>query len=328
MGINEIHNFAKYEVTGNGASAWLDQLFAARLPAVGHLALAPMLSHAGRVIGDFTVSRLAAEHFQLTASYGAQAYHLRWFEQHLPADGSVRIVNRSLDLLGFQLAGPRARELLARVCDEDVSAQAFGFLTVREMAVGHTEARVQRISYTGDLGYEIYVPASQQVALYQVLAEAGADLGLAPFGMRAMMSLRLEKSFGSWLREFRPDFFPAETLLARFVAYDKETPFIGRDAAIAARDAGQRRTQQVFVVDADDADALGDEPVMHDGEVVGFVTSGGYAHHVGASVAMAMLPAELAADGLPVKIEILGEPRAARGIVAPLFDPQALRMRG
>ncbi len=328
VGINEIHNFAKYEVEGPGAAAWLDRVMAGRIPPVGRISLAPMLSPRGRIIGDFTISRLAEEHFQLTASYGAQAFHMRWLTSRLPEDGSVSIVNRSLDLLGFQVAGPEARTLLSRVGQADVSAAALPFMSVKPMGVGLTEARVQRISYTGDLGYEIYVPAAQQVMLYQALDEAGADLGLKPFGMRAMMSLRLEKSFGSWLREFRPDFMPAETLIDRFVAYDKPIDFIGRDAARAFRDTGSERVQRVFVVDAADADTVGDEPLWHDGRVVGFVTSGGYAHHAGASVAICMMPAALAHSGFEGEIEILGEMRHARMIDEPLFDPRAERMRG
>ena len=325
VGINEIHNFAKYEVEGEGAAAWLDRIMAGRVPAVGRISLAPMLSRAGRIIGDFTLSRLAPDHFQMTASYSAQAFHLRWLTHHLPGDGSVTLRNRSLELLGFQIAGPRARELLARLTTADVSPGAFPFMHVRTMPVGLCEARVQRVTYTGDLGYEIYVPAAQQLMLYEALESAGQDLGLTPFGMRAMMSLRLEKNFGSWLREFRPDFHPAETLIDRFVAYDKAADFIGRDAALAA---DEPRTQRAFVVDAADADAFGDEPLWHDGAVVGYVTSGGFAHYAGASVAIAILPEALAAPGLTVEIEILGEKRAARQIDEPLFDPEATRMRG
>src|SRR5690606_34259928 len=211
VGINEIHNFGKYTVEGPGAETWLDTMMAGRIPSLGRISLTPMLSPRGRLIGDFTVTRLADERFQLTGSYGAQAFHMRWFEAYLPVDGSVTLRNVSLDRLGFQIAGPRSRDLLARVARADVSRQAFPFLSAHEMEIGVTDALVQRVTYTGDLGYEIYVPASQQVALYETLTAAGADLGLRPFGMRAMMSLRLEKSFGSWLREFKPDYMPAET---------------------------------------------------------------------------------------------------------------------
>jgi len=326
VGINEIHNFGKYAVEGPGAEAWLNRIFAGRLPRVGRIALTPMLSPKGRLIGDFTVARLGPERFQLTASYAAQAFHMRWFEAHLP-DSGVSLRNVSLDRLGFQIAGPKARDLLARVTEEDVSAAAFPFLSVREMEVGRVPATVARISYTGDLGYEIYVAPRHQIALYDALVAAGADLGLRPFGMRAMMSLRLEKAFGSWMREYKPDYTPAETGLDRFVDFGKDG-FIGRDAAFAERESPPSRRLCCFVVDAADADVWADEPIWKAGKVVGFVTSGGYAHYVGESVALGFAPSAMIADGETFEIEILGEMRPARLITRPLFDPEGERMRG
>jgi len=326
VGINEIHNFAKYEITGVDAEAWLNRVMANRMPRIGRMALTPMLNKSGKLIGDFTVAKLADGHFQVTASYGAQAFHTRWFQDHLPARG-VEIRNLSLDRIGFQIAGPKARELLQRVTQADVSNAAFPFLSVRRLDVGLLPAIVCRVTYTGDLGYEIYVPAAHQVALYETLTAAGADLGLTPFGMRAMMSLRLEKSFGSWMREFKPDYTPAETGLDRFVAFDKND-FIGRDAAQLARENPPPRRLCTFVVDALDADVWADEPIWKDGKVVGFVTSGGYAHFVEKSVAIGFLPSETIADGTEVEIEILGDLRPAKVVMAPLFDPKAERMRG
>jgi dimethylglycine dehydrogenase len=327
VGVNEIHNFGKYEVSGPGAEAWLDTIMAGRVPRQGRLSLTPMLSPRGRLIGDFTVSRLAPERFQLTASYNAQAYHLRWFWQHLPDDG-VEIRNITLERIGLQIAGPRALDLLARLTSVDVSNEAFPFMSVRAMPVGLCEALVQRVTYTGDLGYEIYVPAAHQVALLTALEEAGADLGLRPFGMRAMMSLRLEKSFGSWLREFKPDFGPAETGLDRFVSYNKPAEFIGKAAALKEKAEGPAKQICTFVVEAADADVWADEPIWKDDAVVGFVTSGGYAHYVEKSVALGFLPSDMVADGQEVEIEILGERRPARVIGQPLFDPEAKRMKG
>ncbi|MEM7194249.1 MAG: FAD-dependent oxidoreductase, partial [Pseudomonadota bacterium] len=231
VGINEIHNFSKFWVTGSGAEAWLDRIMAGRIPNTGRISLTPMLSPRGKIIGDFTVSRLSEDEFQLTASYASQAYHQRWLEQHLQ-DENVEIRNISQQRLGFQIAGPNARTLLERVTRVDVSNAAFPFMSVRQLQVGASDAVVQRVSYTGDLGYEIYVPSNQQVALFDILMEAGSDLGIRPFGMRAMMSLRLEKSFGSWLREFKPDYTPQETGLDRFVSFDKATDFIGKQSVL------------------------------------------------------------------------------------------------
>ena len=326
VGINEIHNFSKFSVCGDGAEAWLDRIMAGRLPAIGKLTLCPLLSEQGRVIGDFTVSRPGRSNFQLTASYGSQNYHQRWFEKHLPED-NVSLTNISRERLGFQIAGPNARTLLARVARADVSHEALPFLGVRRMQIGASEAIVQRVSYTGDLGYEIYVPAAEQVGLYRTLTEAGEDLGLRPFGMRAMMSLRLEKSFGSWLREFKPDYGVMESGLDRFVAWNKGAEFIGKQAVLAQKKKGAERILCTFIVDAKDADAVADEPIWLQGKVIGFVTSGGYAHYSEKSVALGFAPVEHAKAGLEVEIEILGERRKAKLIDEMLFDPEGSRQK-
>jgi len=325
VGINEIHNFGKYEVTGPGAEAWLDTILAGRIPKIGRLSLSPMLSSKGVLIGDLTVARISQERFQITGSSISQAYHMRWFETHLPESG-VAIRNVSLERIGFQIAGPKARELLARVTDSDVSNEAMSFLSVSEISVGGIAALVNRVSFTGDLGYEIYVNADDQVALYHALFNAGQDLGLKPFGMRAMMSLRLEKSFGSWLREYRPDYTAAETGLERFINFNKGD-FIGRNAALAERDNPPARHLATFVVDADNADVWGDEPIWKDGAVIGFVTSGGYAHFAEKSVAIGFVPTTMIAEGAAFEIEILGQLRQAHLITEPLFDPKGEHMR-
>ncbi|MGO1117076.1 GcvT family protein [Rhodovibrionaceae bacterium A322] len=331
VGINEIHNFGKYEISGPGAYDFLDRIMAGRIPKVGRLTLSAMLSPKGKLIGDFTISRLAEERFQLTASFGAQAYHLRWFWQHQPAEG-VTIKNVSLQRIGFQIAGPKSRELLSRVTRQDVSNDALPFAGIKDLEIGLCNATVQRVSYTGDLGYEIYVDAENQRSLYETLAEAGKDLGLRPFGMRAMMSLRLEKSFGSWMREFKPDYTPLETGLDRFVAYNKEADFIGKAAAMKEKAEGVSRKLCTFLLDIpntpDQADVVADEPIYVGGEVVGFVTSGGYAHWAEKAVAIGFLPVDLIEEGREVEIELLGEMIKGRLYSETLFDPKAERMRG
>jgi dimethylglycine dehydrogenase len=164
--------------------------------------------------------------------------------------------------------------------------------------------------------------------LYETLTAAGRDLGLRPFGMRAMMSLRLEKSFGSWLREFKPDYMPMETGLDRFIQYDKAADFIGKRAALAEKNRRASRKLCTFIVDAADADVWADEPIWVNDKVVGFVTSGGYAHYVQKSVAYGFLPVELIREGAEVEIEILGDRRRATLYTEPLFDPNGERMRG
>ncbi|MBV1868758.1 MAG: FAD-dependent oxidoreductase [Marinosulfonomonas sp.] len=325
VGINEIHNFGKYLIQGPEAVNWLNHIMANRVPAVGRLALTPMLSPNGRLMGDFTMMRLGEEQVQLTASYSAQDFHMRWFGAHM-RDG-VNLRNISKERLGFQIAGPNARAVLAAATGANVSNEAQPFLSVCAMSIGHIPVRVARVSYTGDLGYEIYCHRDHQVALYHALAQAGADQGMQPFGMRAMMSLRLEKSFGSWMREYRPDYTPAETGLDRFIAW-KKNDFIGRDAAAAQKETPPERRLTTFLVDAKDADVVAYEPIFDGDDVLGFCTSGGYAHFAQKSVAIGFLPRERIVDGAEFDIEILGQRRRAVVANTPLFDADASRMRG
>ncbi|WP_170513574.1 GcvT family protein [Ruegeria atlantica] len=324
VGINEVHNFGKYRITGPTARAWLDRIMAGRIPQPGRVSLTPMLSPRGKLIGDFTVSCLAEGEFQLTASYGSQAFHMRWFLTH-QQDG-VQIDNISDRLNGFQIAGPKAKQVLD-ACTRD-SVSDLSFLDVRRMTVGMTDCIVQRVSYTGDLGYEIYCDPMAQRQLWWVLWQAGQPHGMVPFGMRAMMSLRLDKFFGSWMREFSPDYTAAETGLDRFISFSKNTDFIGRTAAEQDRSQGPARKLVAFEVDADDADVNAYEPIWLDSKVVGFCTSGGYSHHAQKSVAMGFLPVDRVTDGLQVEIEILGQLRGARVISEPLYDADGARMRG
>ncbi|MEM9062623.1 MAG: FAD-dependent oxidoreductase [Pseudomonadota bacterium] len=325
VGLNEIHNFGKYIVSGPNAVDWLNRIMANRVPDVGRMALTPMLSPRGRIIGDFTMARIGEDRVQLTASYAAQQYHMRWFLKH--RETGVEIENVSKSLIGFQIAGPNARELLGRVTGADVSNDAIRFLSVHEMHVGHIPVRIQRVSYTGDLGYEVYCASEHQVALYNAIAMEATGLGLRGFGMRAMMSLRLEKFFGSWLREFKPDYTPAEVGLDRFISW-KKNDFIGRDIAVAERETPPARKLVAMLVDADGADAHGWEPVFDGSEVIGFVTSGGYAHYSKQSVAMALIPAEDARDGKELSVEILGDVRPAVITSTHLVDADGARMRG
>ena len=326
VGLVEASSFAKYAIDGPGAEAWLNRVLACRLPAVGRIKLAPLLSHTGKLKGDLTVMRLAEDRFILFGSGYLQTWHMRWFHEHLQ-NGGVSITNVTDELLGFSIAGPKSRDLLARVTAEDVSDQAFRFMSVREMDVGLAPAIVGRLSVTGELGYEFYVPAQYLVPLYDRLHQAGSDLGLRDFGMYAMNSLRLEKSFGIWSREFTPDYTPMESGLDRFVAYDKPD-FIGRDAATRERDEGKPKRRLVTLeIDADDADVWGYEPIWRGETYAGFVTSGGYGHHVAKSLAMGYVSDELLQQEGAFEVHVLGERKTARVLSEPAHDPQGSRMR-
>ena len=326
IGINELQNFGKYIVRGKGARAWLDRIMAGAIPKPGRLSLTPMLAHSGKIIGDFTVSCLSETEFQITASYGAQGWHYRWFEQNMGADVTVENVSDSRS--GFQIAGPNARNVLGKVTRSDVSAASYKFMDVRRMTVGMANCLVQRVSYTADLGYEIFCDHMSVRHLWDTLMAAGAEFGIRPFGMRAMMSLRLDKWFGSWGREFSPDYTPCETGLDRFIRWNKEADWIGKAAATAEKAAGPKRKLVSFIVDAKDADVVAWEPIWLDGDVVGWCTSGGFSHFTGKSLAQGFLPAARAIDGTEVEIEILGEKRKARVHLSPLFDADGERMRG
>jgi dimethylglycine dehydrogenase len=325
VGVMEIATYAKYEVTGSAAESFLSQLLVNRMPAEGRIVLAPMLNQNGKLIGDFTVAKMAPDRFFVYGSGPAEEYHLRWFEAHLPDRGAAIRSLRS-EMVGLSIAGPRARELLQRLTHEDVSNTAFPFLSYREMDIGMVPAKVGRITFTGDLGYEIWVDVEYQRALDEMIATTGGDLGLKRFAARALNALRLEKSFGTWAREFRPIYGPFEAGLDRFVDLRKND-FIGRDAALREKEAGPKRRLVTFVVNDAGADCIGDEPVWHDGKVVGWITSGGYAHHVGKSLALGYVPAELASAPSGFEVEIIGHRRPASIVPLPLFDPEGRRMR-
>ena len=317
VGINEVHNFSKFLVSGTGARAWLDRIMAGRIPQVGRLSLTPMLSPKGKLIGDFTVSCIREGLFQLTASYGSQAYHQRWFEENM-APG-VTLQNISDQRTGFQIAGPKAAEVLQSCTTVNVAE--IKFLDVIELMVGSTACLAQQVSYTGDHGFELYCDPMAQRTLWDSLWEAGKPHGMTPFGMRAMMSLRLDRFFGSWLSEFSPDYTAAETGLDRFISFRKPVDFIGRSAAEAERLTTPERQLVIFEVDALVADVVAYEPVFINGTVQGFCTSGGYSHHAEKSIAFALVPRAAVTDDLQAEIEILGQLRPAKRLLEPLLLP-------
>jgi dimethylglycine dehydrogenase len=326
VGIYETSNYGKYEVTGRGARAWLDRVFASRIPKPERLGLAPMLNPAGRIIGDLSIACLAEDRFLIVGSGFAEEFHLRWFWlAEPPADVFVR--SAASTLCGVSLAGPRSRELLQRLTRIDLSAQGFRLFQVAETAIGLAPATLTRAGFTGELGYEIWTTPDYFATLYDALRDAGDALGLIHFGGRALSSLRIEKAYGSFNKDFRPDYTPGETGLDRYIDFNKPD-FAGRAAALAERAAGARRRFVVMEVADADAEAVGFESIMKDGAAVGYVTSGAYGHCVGKSLAAGYVPTSLAREGARFEIDILGEMRAATVRLQPLYDPQGLRLRG
>ena len=324
-GAYEIAQYARYEVTGTGAEAWLDHLVASRIPAVGRIRLAPMLGEAGRLMGDLSVARLEDERFWLTGSYYLQMWHPRWFHQQLP-DSGVAVRNITDDWMGFSVSGPASRAIVERLVHDDVSDKAFPFLTVRMLDVDVARAVVGRISLTGELGYEIAVPTSQHRALLQRLREAGQGSGLRLIGDRAIDSLRLEKAYGIWNAEFTQAYTPGMSGLDRFVALDKGD-FIGREAALRERDEGVTQQLVLLEVDAADADASADDGIWIGERRVGFVTSGAYGHHVKKSLALAYVDRDVIESAADLEVFIVGEARTARILPEAPYDPTGSRLR-
>jgi dimethylglycine dehydrogenase len=319
--------YARYEVSGPGAAAWLDTLLASRLPEVGRARLAPMLAPSGKLMGDLSVTRLGPERFWLVGSYYLQEWHQRWFRDHLPASG-VQLANLSESHLAVSLSGPRSRDILAALTHEAIDNSRLPFLGIAEIDLGPVRAQVLRMSLTGELGYEITVPALQQRTLWAALMEAGEPHGLLPIGMRAQDSLRLEKAYGVWSLEFAPSYTPAMSGLDRYIDWSK-SDFIGRSAALAERDGKPPQRLVLLSVDTFDADVLGREPVFSAGRRVGFVTSGTYGHHVCQSLALAYVDTDVLEAGAPeLSVAILGQSCSARWLREVPYDPTGQRLRG
>ncbi|MDY0884178.1 FAD-dependent oxidoreductase [Dongia soli] len=327
VGLFETSSYAKFEVTGNGASAFLDKLMTNKLPSKdGRAGLCPMLTPKGQVLGDLTVTRLSPERYLLIGSPTATEYYMRWFQSHLPADDSVAVRDVTADWMGFSLTGPKTREVLSQLTTEDLSHAAFPFLAARQMTVGLAKALVIRVSFTGELGFEIYCEPKFQRHILDRLCAAGAAHGLRLCGVRALNSLRLEKGYGSWGREFSIDYNAAEAGIEKLTKLDKGE-FIGRDAAAVAFKAGAKRKLAIMAVDVAETDPIGNEPVLQNGKVIGRLTSAGYGHTVGTAIALSYLPVELAKPGSKVEIEVLGEMRPATILAEPPYDPSGARMR-
>jgi len=344
VGLIDISNFAKYEISGPGAADWLDRVIANRVPkSVGRSCLTPLIGKRGGIAGDFTVTRLAEDRFLMVGSGMAERYHRRFFDA-VPRPESVRIESRTEALAGVNVAGPNARALLSRLTQADLSPEGFRFMRSAEITVAGIPAIALRVSFTGDLGWELYVAEAEQVRLYDALLEAGGDLGVRPVGSRALGALRLEKGYGSWGREYSPEYWPQEVGLDRLIKDDKPD-FLGREAWLAIKDNPPRERLVMLEViangsdggsrengaingAANGADAWGGEPIFDgDGRAVGRVSSGGYGFWVEKSLALGMVATPLAEPGTKLDIAILGRPHAAIVLERPPFDPDGTRLR-
>lgn len=322
-GLLDISGFSRFEVTGTGARAWLDRLMASRLPGPGRARLAPMLAPDGRLKGDLTLFNWGDGSWWIMGSYYLREWHMRWFSDHMGPDVDVRDISDAT--VGFGVSGPRSLKVLERLTDGAVAD--LPFMGCATFDIGLYRCKVGRMSVMGELGYEIHCAAAEHIGLRRALIEAGEGLGLREVGFNALLSLRLEKSFGIWSAEFTQGYTPGQTGMDRWIAWDKGD-FIGRDAALAERDGdGPAQVIVTLEIDAEDADASGYEPVWQDGRRIGFVTSGGYGHTIGKSLAMAMIDRDAAAEGTELSTHVVGVERPARVIAPSPYDPKGRVMR-
>jgi dimethylglycine dehydrogenase len=329
-GIIDISNFAKYRVAGAGAETWLNALFANRMPkVVGKSCLTPLIGKRGGIAGDFTVTRLGPDEFWVIGSGIAERYHRRFFNA-VPLPEGTTFESMTVAMCGFNVAGPKSRELLQRLTNTSLATADFPFMASQRIELAGVDCLALRVSFTGDLGWELHCAEADQARLYTALLEAGKPLGAGPVGGRALMSLRVEKGYGSWSREYSPEYWPQEVGLDRLCKMDKD--FLNKSAVAGVLDRAPREHMVLLALDeadvsASNADATGGEPIFKDGVGVGRVTSGTYGYSVGMSLALGYVKAGQAAPGDAVEVMVLGRPHRARILHEPPFDPTGARLR-
>ncbi|VCU58008.1 Sarcosine dehydrogenase [Tritonibacter mobilis] len=327
-GIIDISNFAKYHCKGSGAEDWLNAVFANRMPkAVGRSCLTPLISKRGGIAGDFTVTRLAEDEFWIIGSGMAERYHKRFFGA-VPLPEGTSFESLTQEVCGFNVAGPKSREMLQRMTNVSLDTASFPFMRSKRLMLAGINVLALRVSFTGDLGWELHCATEDQQKLYIALIDEGRRIGAGPVGSRALMSLRVEKGYGSWGREYSPEYFPHEVGFQPLCKMDKK--FLNKSAAEAAL-ATPAREELVLLqlneqdVTASNADATGGEPIFKDGHGIGRVTSGTYGYTVGMSLALGYVKG--AQPGDEVEVMVLGRPHRAVILAEPPFDPKGERLR-
>jgi dimethylglycine dehydrogenase len=328
LGVLDQSSFAKYQVSGPGAERFLDTLCANKLPkSTGRISLTQMCTPRGGIECDITVTKLGENHYYLVSAAATELHDYAWIERHLPEDGSVRLENTTSRVATLTLAGPHSRDLLQALTDTDISNQAFRFFRCRDLRVGMAPVRTLRVSFVGELGYELHHPMEYQRYLYDLLMQEGEQYGIVDWGYRALDSMRLEKAYRLWGSDMSADWTPLEAGMERFVDFNKGD-FIGRDALLRQKEAGVERTLSCLVIDAKDADARGFEPIFANGEAIAYAASGGYGHTLQKSIAFSYLPVAHSEPGTELEVAILGEKRAATVVEQPLYDAKNERLLG
>jgi glycine cleavage system aminomethyltransferase T/glycine/D-amino acid oxidase-like deaminating enzyme len=321
-------SFAKLEITGPGAAALLERLCDNRVAReYGRVTYTQMLNTRGGIECDFTVARLDEERFQIVTGTAFGNHDLEWIRRHLPDDGAAQVHDVTSAWACFGVWGPRARDVLAPLTPQSLSNENFPYMTLREITVGHVPVRALRVTYVGELGWELYCPTEYGLTLWRTLWEAGAEHEMVAGGYRAIDSLRIEKGYRVWGADITPDETPYEGGLGFAVKLDKEGGFVGRDALVRAREDGDRVRLCCLTLEDPRSVALGNEPVRIGDEIAGRVTTGGYGYTVGRSIAYAYLPPERATPGTEVAVEIFGRWVAGEVSPEPLLDPEGERIR-
>nr|MCH9779893.1 aminomethyltransferase family protein [Alphaproteobacteria bacterium] len=328
VGMLDLSGFSKWIVRGANAEQWLESILANKMP---RKKMALRLVHAlhpnGGTRSEFTITRMAEDKFYMVSAGGAEQYDHDFLFKSLPADGSVTLENVTMTTGVFVLAGPNSRAVLEKLADTDLSTKALPWLNGVTADVGMVpSALILRVNFVGDLGYEIHHPIEHQTALFYDLEEAGKEFGMRLLGLRAMESMRLEKSYRMWGLELTQDYSPLAAGLDRFVKLDNRD-FTGRAALLAEMENGIPDTLVTLEVDVDDADCFGNEPIYRGDTMIGRVTSGGYGHRIEKSLGIGFVKTGSAAIGDEVSILILGDKRPARIIGESPFDPDNLRLR-
>ncbi|MEX1173931.1 MAG: FAD-dependent oxidoreductase [Chloroflexota bacterium] len=327
-GLFDETSFAKLEVTGGGALAFLQHVAGNDVDRpVGSIVYTQLLDRRGGIQADLTVTRLAADRFMLVTGTAYGNHDAAWLRRHLPDDGTVEIRDVTSSRVCYGLWGPAARDILASVTRDDVSDAGFPYLTAREITVGSVPLLALRVTYVGELGWELYAPTEYGRTLWTTIWNAGREHGLVAAGYRAIDALRLEKGYRVWSSDITPDETPYEAGLGFAVALDKDADFLAREALVAARAAGPGKRLRCLVLDDPRAVCLGNEPVRVDGRVVGRVTSGGYGFAVERSLAFAYLPADQAAIGTRGEVDLFGEWVGFEVVRDPVYDPTNARIR-
>jgi dimethylglycine dehydrogenase len=327
VGVMDLSSFAKYDVSGADAATLLDRITANRMPrSPGGLVLTHMLSTDGMIEGEVTITRMADDSFYVLSGVATELEVLDKLVQSVRDGEDVTIDNVTDDYGMLVVAGPKSRELLARLTDADLANDSFPWLTGQQIDIAGVLCRALRVNYVGELGWELHAPMAQLAELYDAIWNAGGDFTIANFGAYAVNSLRMEKAYRGLGSELTNELTLIEADMARFVAFDKGD-FIGKNAT-QSRQNSRISTRLVYAeVDADDSDILGGEPVFHGSEVVGVCTSGGFGHAVQKSLAFAYVKPQFSAPGTELEVQILGERYPLRNLGEPAHDPENARMR-